>query len=809
MLQKLFYSIFYFVFTLFIVFWLTATFFLTPITNLALKDFDLSLKDGSSITFDPVQIALDVRKFGLMHHDQELLGFDHFIADVALFPLLKGDITLHQVVLNGLETSVKMADQKVFLNDVDVVSLFAAKTINSEPPEHTQDPEPGSKTEPEKKPLTISLKKLRLNDIQVNYQQEQLKTALTIDQYKIDDLIYNDKGISLETALKATTDLTLNNALNLPNDSVHVSFATELETHFDLTQAELMAVSLSDLSLVIKELKLQAAGYNIANQFFELVSDEAHLELEEQQPKSLQAELNVKQESLTIKPIKDNSKNGETVTLGALSLTNVTLANDISAQKFTPNVTVEQIVVSALESMIDPQNDRKLLSLESLIVESVFASQETVDINSIVLGRLHLDATLDKAKNLTPMIIASTETAASQPAKETEIPNTANKTAHQPPSSLNDAEAQKSSMNTTQINTDEANKPKAEVNAAQEAEAPFPQFALRLGSFNLDAPAEIRFVDMSVSPTFSTDLLIETMSLTEVNSSKPELASALKFNATQDQYTKIIGAAELRPFLPIPQYNANLSVNELSLPELSPYVRGALGYNIESGQFDTKVDVKINGKILSGNSLTHLKSIELSALEDSGEKNNLSGGAISFNAALGMLKDGDDIVELDIPIKGDLDKPSVGLSGIMTLVVKQATMSAAKDYLITSFLPYSKVIKIAMSASDHLLKVNFEPLEYQVEQIKVNSQQEEYLSQLSAALKQNKGINIKLCPVAASKELPGEDKTQRLELAQKRGAELKRQLVEEYKVASKRLYSCSAKIDTDKKAKARVEIEQL
>lgn len=804
MLQKLLYAIFYFFFSVFLICWITATFFLTPITNFVLKDFQLEVKEGGTILFDPVQIALDVRDFSLVHNKTELIQFKHLVVDIAALPLLKGDIAFHNIYLEGLDSNVRLEQQNVFLNEVDVLALFSANketqniasdgtTPESPTADDANEQQQASDSQNiEAKPLNIAIKKMQLKSIHVEFSQPELATTIDIESFNLNQFSFDGSELTAATDLQSTIELKIDN----PDNPVDLKTDIALDTKVLLTLGPVLDLNVDGFDFVLANTNVAAAGYQIDNQQFHIDSKTIQVQLENNSLKSIAAELTVTQQNLVIRPLEQLET---TLSLASLNLKNIVLTNDKTQGIFTPQVAVEQLMISTLVAMQGAQPSDPLLSLDVAEINQIMASQQNLNVDEILIGKIGMNATLSRDKQLTPLFLAATKSNIVTPppnkTKETTSETTANTSENTSADPKTSDDTQSTASVTEQSQAE--NEGKTQPN-------------IRVGKITLTEPTDAKFNDLSVTPAFNTHLILNTLNVSEITNIKPKQITQFELAAQLDNYTKIAANADLQPFLPKPQYKGKVTIDELSLPELSPYVSSALGYNIESGQLDSKVSIKVDGTALSGKSLTHLKSMELNAIEESGEKNSLSGGAISFNAALGMLKDSDNVVELDIPIKGDLNKPSVGLSGILSLVIKQATMSAAKDYLITSFLPYAKVVKIAMSASDHLLKIRFEPLFYGSGDAQVQEEQLEYVSQLAAALKQKPDINIKLCPVATPSELGADfEKDDRIKLAQERGAQLKAVLINEYAITSKRLYSCSAKIDTDENAKPRIEIEQL
>jgi hypothetical protein len=178
-----------------------------------------------------------------------------------------------------------------------------------------------------------------------------------------------------------------------------------------------------------------------------------------------------------------------------------------------------------------------------------------------------------------------------------------------------------------------------------------------------------------------------------------------------------------------------------------------------------------------------------------------------------MLKDSDGNVELDIPLSGDTSSPSFGMSGFVSLLIKQATMMAAKDYLMTTFVPYANVISIAMTAGDYLLKIRFNDLEFPATKTELQPEHSEFLAQFSALLKDQADEHITLCAIAIAQDIgkdAGTKITDKKELSQLKKISLARMhafksyMVKTEKLASSRLLLCTPQIDSSIDAKARI-----
>ena len=146
----------------------------------------------------------------------------------------------------------------------------------------------------------------------------------------------------------------------------------------------------------------------------------------------------------------------------------------------------------------------------------------------------------------------------------------------------------------------------------------------------------------------------------------------------------------------------------------------------------------------------------------------------------------------------------------MGLIVKQATTSAAKEYVISTFLPYNTIVKVAYAAGKEVLKIRFDDLEFAPGETDLTDKQQNFLDSFSALMLDKKDLQVKLCGVATAADIglplttEIKDKKQLAqlnEISEKRVDNFKEYMVEQAKVPSARLLVCSPQIDTSDDAK--------
>ena len=182
-------------------------------------------------------------------------------------------------------------------------------------------------------------------------------------------------------------------------------------------------------------------------------------------------------------------------------------------------------------------------------------------------------------------------------------------------------------------------------------------------------------------------------------------------------------------------------------------MKQAMQMELKSGQLNADLDVTLTGEELDGNVVVLLQGLE-TAIADSDEAGALiDQGALPFNMALGMLKDGNGDVELDVPLAGSTSDPEFGMSSIITLITQKAIWMATQDYLMTTFVPYANIVSAAMTVGEFALKLRFDDLEYQVKQIEPNDAQQEYLNSFIALMLDKEDTRVNLCAISTPADI--------------------------------------------------------
>ncbi len=325
------------------------------------------------------------------------------------------------------------------------------------------------------------------------------------------------------------------------------------------------------------------------------------------------------------------------------------------------------------------------------------------------------------------------------------------------------------------------------------------------------------FTDFSVSPIYQRTLFLDTLDVGPLSNSSEKQQEKTPFTLVgrSNKYANFNLTGYLQPFAKLASYHLKGSFKEFSLPAISSYLKASTGLEIKTGQLNTDLDVTLNGDILDGNVIVLLQALE-TGLVDSEEAGSLiDQSALPLNMAMGMLKDSDGNVELDVPLSGSTSDPKFGLSSIVTLITKKAIISATQDYLLTTFVPYANIVSIAITAGEIALKLRFDDLEYHVAQIEPGDHQSGYLNDFIALMQEKEDTRVTICAISTPADIGlkgGTSVTDKadikrlIDIGEKREHAFKDHLIETGKIDSSRVLFCKPQIDSDEDAIPRIAI---
>ena len=776
--------------------------------NEVLQPMNLTLAEETSIRYNPFLSQLSIKTLTLHPHDnnnEKLLSLDKLVIRVRLYQLLFDRLSINEFTLDGLLINISQTGKQTSIAGF-VLPVTAKDSANLSTETATE-----AQAETETVPYILDIPELVIKDVVLVVNLPQGQHQLKINKLMLADIIATTTEQQISLELDAEVDqapLTLVVEALLKGEQGEISTEITLDS-FDLKHLQgflpedlilhngLLSYQ-SRLKLALSKDKIQADFEDM-----QLNTQALHIEQTPRQFKLAQQSLNSSELALeiAINNTKDNAGNpltqlrglAELVLTGAvvyqqneqeqlMSFADLNI-NGIALSTFAkkPALAIEKIELTQAIFSDDINTELPPLArISSLNINDLNASASGLAINKISLGAFEVDASLNKDKvleNLIPMNQAnSAESSSEQTTKQ----------------QAETGQTQQTTEETAQTTTN---------------------FALAIKEFVLEEQGAISFVDNSVSPAYQRNFVINTLTAGPVNNQQADIKTQFKLQGRSNKYAKFDVTGFATPFLAEPVYHLEGGINEVNLPGISPYIKDALAYEIQSGQLDLALNVTLTGEIIDGQTDILMRGIELTSADDHQVDSLKDQTAIPFNIALGMLKDSDGNVELEVPLSGNTSSPSFGFTGFLTLLTKQAVMSATKEYLMTTFVPYANVVSITMSAGEYLLKIRFNDLLLSPGETEFVQNNMTFLNEFSALMKDKTDTQVTLCAVATAQdiglpagtqEISGSELKMLNELSLNRLNHFKSYMVEQEDIESSRLLLCTPQVDLSAEAKPRL-----
>ncbi len=191
--------------------------------------------------------------------------------------------------------------------------------------------------------------------------------------------------------------------------------------------------------------------------------------------------------------------------------------------------------------------------------------------------------------------------------------------------------------------------------AAVESAAPP---AITIAGFRI-SDAGLDFSDLSLPLPFAAAIrsLDGTVSTLATNSEEPARMD-LEGQVNEFGLARIGGS--LNAWDPTGYTDIQMTFRNLEMERITPYTIEFAGWEIDAGRMDLQLDYKINkGQLLGAN------DIVIREMTVGDKVKNATGTSLPLKFAVALLKDSNGVIDVDLPVEGDLNDPSFRIGGIV------------------------------------------------------------------------------------------------------------------------------------------------
>lgn len=201
----------------------------------------------------------------------------------------------------------------------------------------------------------------------------------------------------------------------------------------------------------------------------------------------------------------------------------------------------------------------------------------------------------------------------------------------------------------------ETTTPAAESSTEESATAPW---TYNLPSFIISDSA-LDFSDESLPIKFRTVIGDLDGEITGFNSD-PTSITSVDLKGSVDAYAPVRLAGTVSPLRSPPALDLGLSFKGVDLARLTPYSGTYAGHAISRGTLNLNVKYNLQENRLKGDNKVVIKQLKLGEKIDSEKAVNLP-----LELGIALLSDANGVIDLDVPVSGDVSSPSFSLGGVI------------------------------------------------------------------------------------------------------------------------------------------------
>ena len=758
----------------------------------------LKKQGASQASIDDINLNLfagsfELRQLSFTSGNTQPLQLGHLALDLQMQQLFSKKLVVDSLRLDGLNAVV----QRNKNGDLIINGLKLALADSTE----------GQQTKPEspsENPFGYGLKQLSINHIQIDYQESDFLQRLSVNQLSVTGLeSWTPSSITqLDADFKiddAATQLSAELQVFATNPRLkgHVVLADLSFTPYAKFYQQYVTIRQGSLSL--------KADFDVTLGSSIIASSNYQIQLDAIDADYQQIRQTVDRLVWTGKTDLDASK--ELTVSGELRI------NDSKTIDTRNNYLIAGFDFLNIEAL---EKSTRAVSFDGLSIQnlSLINSTDTdhfITLDSVNISRLNLDSNLEKLSIQQIMIarpvLQLKITEQKQVAQILPLQNTL-------------AELIPAQPEEQPVTTDIPNKP----------------IEISIDRITLTEPGSVDFTDHSVAPNYRTVIFLNQLDIEKLASNNiAHFVIALK----QGDYTSIDVSGDGQLFDPTAELKLKAQIKQLDLPPVTPYTSQAMGYGVKSGSVDTDIDLSLLKREIDAFIKLKVDSIEVVETNQQTAEQVSSASGMSIDLAISTLKDSENIIQLELPVKGNIDQPDFDLSLIVNQAMGKAMQSASLSYLKHTLQPLGSLITLYSLAKTAASHIALPPVLFATNSLEFRDDQQPLLDKVVKVLKERPGLKIKACGVSSLedqnairdellavelerlKKLSKKDEQidpetiqidtllvqQRMrDLADQRSAKVKATFLQQGEIESRRILNCLSASKTEEKSQASVEL---
>jgi outer membrane protein OmpA-like peptidoglycan-associated protein len=242
------------------------------------------------------------------------------------------------------------------------------------------------------------------------------------------------------------------------------------------------------------------------------------------------------------------------------------------------------------------------------------------------------------------------------------------------------------------------------------------------------------FSDLFIKPKFAADAKNLRGRIEGLSSEASTRANVL-LEGEVNKYAPVRISGQINPLTAEKYADLTMSFENFDLTSTSPYAGKFAGYTVEKGKLLLELNYKVSGNKFSGENRIVVKQLTLGERVDSPDATEMP-----VSLAVALLKDPNGNIELNVPVKGDVDDPHFDFGKVIATTLKNTLTK-----LVSS--PFTILGSLAGGGGEDLNNIEFE-----FGSAKLSPQQVEKLDKLAVALSDRPALLLKIEGTADKKK---------------------------------------------------------
>lgn len=225
-----------------------------------------------------------------------------------------------------------------------------------------------------------------------------------------------------------------------------------------------------------------------------------------------------------------------------------------------------------------------------------------------------------------------------------------------------------------------------------------------IGQVRIGSKGQLLVLDESVSPVFQQTFNDLNFMVDNIESSSPEGSLLLAFNLGINKFGHIKFNGNLSPFGDKLNTAIEGELRGLDARELSTYASQYIGYSLDQGVAEADIKFAVREDEIDASVITRFHKLEVSPLSEGEMPEGAESLGVPLGFALGLLRDKNGMIELNLPITGDIHSPDFSLRHIIGKVM----FKVISETIVNYYLPFGLIVK--GSLQETLSNLTFEPI---------------------------------------------------------------------------------------------------